>query len=276
MQTLNRPGNKDNDIQYMSLGKRYLANFIFIPAMLIILVISIYSYHVINSVMISQTWIAHTYKVMQAVDQSLYGIADIETHHRGFLITGDNQFYIDKQANIKDLNEALKTLMLLTRDNAEQNIRSKHLADLIAIRLDMFEVIMNFKKDNKLHTPEVMKIFYSNLKVENEIEATGKEIISIELTLLNERENAFNENTYKTNLILIAGSVTSLIFIFIAFLISNIAIHRQILAEKNRAILALQLREVIESASDMIAAIDINQRFFIFNEWRIQKPSATR
>src|SRR5579871_2621795 len=76
---------------------------IFIPTMFFILIINILTFQQVNHLIWTNFWVTHTYQVIQATDVALYNIINLETHQRGYLITGDDQFMSEMDAEKNNL-----------------------------------------------------------------------------------------------------------------------------------------------------------------------------
>jgi CHASE3 domain sensor protein len=83
-------------------------NFIFIPAIIFILFISFHSYRQVNNLIHDNYWVTHTHQVIQTIDAVLYDIIDLETHQRGYLITGDSEFLADTDSVKSHLKNTLE------------------------------------------------------------------------------------------------------------------------------------------------------------------------
>ncbi|MCW8399106.1 diguanylate cyclase [Legionella sp. PATHC038] len=254
--------NKNKDYK----SSKFLMYFIFIPALSLVLIISIFSYRQLNKLIAANSVVAHTYQVIQATDQILFSIVNLNSLQRGYLISGDNQF-ITKMDKIKsDLKPSFDNLFDLTKDNRSQTERITRFIDLTNQRLSQLNQTIQLKMNNKFNSPEGKDSFRQEVDLSNQIKDIGHEIKSVELVLLNERNDIVLENVKLANFIIIFGSIISIGGLILAFILTNKELARSLAAERERENVGTQLRSILESASDMIAAVDSNHCYLIFNE----------
>ncbi|STY31793.1 regulatory protein (GGDEF domain) [Legionella wadsworthii] len=239
---------------------------IFIPALLLVFIISIFSYFQVNKLVKTNYWVTHTYQVIQNTDQILFSIVNINSYQRGYFISGDNQFLnkIDKaKLNFK---ERFDSLLKLTKDNLSQTERVNRFIDLINQRLNQITFNIPLRQNNKLQTPEGIDSFRQEVDLSNQIRDLGQEIKSVELALLQGRNDKALSDAKLANIIIILGSLISICGLFLTFILANKELSRSLQSEQQRKIIEIQLRSILESATDMIAAVDTNYRYIIFNE----------
>lgn len=254
--------NKNKDYK----SSKFLMYFIFIPALSLVLIIGIFSYRQLNKLIAANSVVAHTYQVIQATDQILFSIVNLNSLQRGYLISGDNQF-LTKMDKIKsDLKPSFDNLFDLTKDNRSQTERITRFIDLTNQRLSQLNQTIQLKMNNKLNSPEGKDSFRQEVDLSNQIKDIGHEIKSVELVLLNERNDIVLENVKLANFIIIFGSIISIGGLILAFILTNKELARSLAAERERENVGTQLRSILESASDMIAAVDSNHCYLIFNE----------
>ncbi|WP_262055439.1 CHASE3 domain-containing protein, partial [Legionella pneumophila] len=134
---------------------RTVLNVIFIIALSLLLIINIISYNQVKNLISANNWVSHTHEVIQTIDTCLYDVIDIESHQRFYLIRGsDSQFMVDVD-NIKSaLKLNLDKLEQLTRNNPEQNKRTRRFIDLVEQRLGLLNQLIQLKMSGKLNTQE--------------------------------------------------------------------------------------------------------------------------
>lgn len=249
----------------MRLSKTVL-NLIFTIAIILLILLSILSYRQVLNLIDANGWVNHTYQVIQQIDESLYRISDIESQQRGYLISGDEQLLNDFD-KIKDaLKGNLEQANQLTIDNSDQGKRVALFDALINQRLDFLNQTIRLKSENKLTTPQGSLIFSRGQTISNRLKALGDEIKAVELVLLKERNDIAINRVDTTSFVLVIGNIFSLLFLIMAFILTNMELMIRKKAEVNNYYMQTRLRRIIESASDMIAAFDKNYRFIIFNE----------
>lgn len=246
---------------------RSVLNVVFIIALSLLLIINIISYHQVKNLISASNWVSHTHEVIQTIDTCLYDIVDLESRLRFYLIRGSDP---QLMANIDDMKSALQLnlnkLEQFTRGDPEQNKRVHRFIVLVRQRLDLLNQIVQLKAHGKLNTQEGVNSLNQSQDLSHQVRSLGQEIKSVELVLLSERNTSVVHRADISNFILISGSIASILFLTIAFLLANIESSTRRKTELQNQNIQIRLKKIIESASDMIAAFDKEQRFITFNE----------
>ncbi|MBA3537080.1 MAG: diguanylate cyclase [Tatlockia sp.] len=254
-----------NFFSRMQLNRSTL-NLIFIPALILLLLLNIYSFKQVRALIEANRWVIHTYEVIQTTDSSLYGLVDIESRQRGYLLRGAHYFLDDIDLTKANLKEDLNRLNNLTRDNLEQNNRVIRFIKLIDKRLDLLNQLMKLKASNQINPEIYNSLLDQSYNSSSRVKDLGQEIKSVEMTLLSERNVLALKQAKTSSMILVVGSILSVIFLITAFVLANIELFNRKRTELQSIDMQRQLREIIESTSDMIAAYDKEWHLIVFNE----------
>ncbi|MDO5200562.1 diguanylate cyclase [Legionella pneumophila] len=246
---------------------RTLLNVIFIIALSLLLIINIISYNQVKNLIFASNWVSHTHEVIQTIDTCLYDVVEIESRQRFYLIRGSSpQLMTDIDDMKSTLQLNLDKLEQLTRDNPEQNKRTHRFIDLVKQRLNLLNQLVQLKGSGKLDTQEGYDLLNQSQDMSHQVKSLGQEIKSVELVLLSERNTGAVRWADTSSFILISGGITSILFLTIAFILANIELSTRRKTELQNQNTQIRLKKIIESASDMIAAFDKDQRFITFNE----------
>ncbi|HAT9646476.1 diguanylate cyclase [Legionella pneumophila serogroup 1] len=246
---------------------RTLLNVIFIIALSLLLIINIISYNQVKNLIFASNWVSHSNEVIQTMDTCLYDVVEIESRQRFYLIRGSSpQFMTDVDDMKSTLQLNLDKLEQLTKDNPEQNKRTHRFIDLVKQRLNLLNQLVQLKGSGKLDTQEGYDLLNQSQDMSHQVKSLGQEIKSIELVLLSERNTGAVRWADTSSFILISGGITSILFLTIAFILANIELSTRRKTELQNQNTQIRLKKIIESASDMIAAFDKDQRFITFNE----------
>ncbi|ANH11707.1 TPA: diguanylate cyclase [Legionella pneumophila] len=246
---------------------RTLLNVIFIIALSLLLIINIISYNQVKNLIFASNWVSHTYEVIQTIDTCLYDVVEIESRQRFYLIRGSSpQLMTDIDDMKSTLQLNLYKLEQLTRDNPEQNKRIHRFIDLVKQRLNLLNQLVQLKGSGKLDTQEGYDLLNQSQDMSHQVKSLGQEIKSVELVLLSERNTGAVRWADTSSFILISGGIASILFLTIAFILANIELSTRRKTELQNQNTQIRLKKIIESASDMIAAFDKDQRFITFNE----------
>ncbi|WP_131781441.1 diguanylate cyclase [Legionella gresilensis] len=253
------------NLKNIHLSKSAL-NILFIMALLLLIIISYYSNQQIKNLIESNKWVTHTYEVIQEIDSVLYKVVNLESNQRGYLLTGNERFLVDMDSTREELHNSLNSLKELIKDNPEQNQRLNQFIAVINTRIAIIKRIINLKVTNKFNTVEGSNVFLEGQDTSLRVKSIGQEIKAVEIVLLRERHLDAVKNIDIASMILVAGNLLSIISLILAlFLINRELAFRKRVELQNKNTQA-RLRKIIESASDMIAALDKDCRFLIFNE----------
>lgn len=239
---------------------------VFFLAIGIIFLISLFSYQQMRDLMKSNSWVAHTYMVIQNTDGALTNILDIETRQRAYLITGDRD-YLNALDDLKfNLNTSLTKLQKLTNDNSNQSTRVQNFIKIVQERLDKLQQTVQLKAQNKLNTAEGTELFSEGQELSTRVKYAAREIQSVESVLLDQRTQDTLRDSNRTTLLIIIGNIVSIFLLVFAFGLANNELSISLKEKEYRRNIETRLRSIIESTSDMIAAIDLDYRFIIFNQ----------
>ncbi|MFO2525155.1 diguanylate cyclase [Legionella pneumophila serogroup 1] len=246
---------------------RTVLNVIFIIALSLLLIINIISYIQVKNLIFASNWVSHTHEVIQTIDTCLYDVVEIESRQRFYLIRGSSpQLMTDIDDMKSTLQLNLYKLEQLTRDNTEQNKRTHRFIDLAKQRLNLLNQLVQLKGSGKLDTQEGYDLLNQSQDMSHQVKSLGQEIKSVELVLLSERNTGAVRWADTSSFILISGGIASILFLTIAFILANIELSTRRKTELQNQNTQIRLKKIIESASDMIAAFDKDQRFITFNE----------
>lgn len=245
---------------------KFILNSLFIIALLILVMIGGKSYWQLRSLTETNRWVIHTYKVIGQVDSALYTLTAMESAQRAYLITENINFLKDLKTFKPTLNNHLNNLNTLTRDNSEQNERILQFTKLAEERVTVLMQLAELKSKAQFNTPQGLANFYENNEVSEQIKSLGEEIKAIEEVLLKTRNEALMHGVYANELFIIYGSLFSMVLLIIPFILANFElINRKIIEYKNRDV-RNYLKQILESTSDGIAALDKGSQVQIFNE----------
>src|SRR5579862_5388993 len=168
---------------------RPIINLLFLLAMIVIVLINALSYKQVDNLISTNAWVIHTYQVIQAVDESLYDASDLEAHQRGYIISGDREFLADVEAAKSQLKININNLSQLTKNNSLQNLYIKNFNHWIDVTLNGLDKQTELKANNKFNTQQGMTLFNQSEKYSDQLMDAANEIKSVELSLLNERDD---------------------------------------------------------------------------------------
>lgn len=107
-----------------------LVNLGFFIALIILILLSLFSYQSFQKTNENEKWVKHTYIVLQNSTELFSVIKDAEASHRGYIITGNLKF-LEPLANSTSKKDSLfNQIRLLIPDNKKQLQRIEQLIQL--------------------------------------------------------------------------------------------------------------------------------------------------
>ncbi|HKB84337.1 MAG TPA: CHASE3 domain-containing protein, partial [Burkholderiales bacterium] len=163
-------------------------------ALAILVAIGTVSYLSIAKLTDTAEWVAHTYQVLEKLEAVLSGMKDAETGQRGYIITGEERYLEPFRAAKETINQKVKSLRELTRDNVNQQRRLDILEPLIDGREGKFAELqetIGARKDKARGFDAARQIVLTDKgkNVMDDIRKTIDEMMREENTLLKKRSD---------------------------------------------------------------------------------------
>jgi len=189
-----------------SLTRNLVIGFGF--SLLVLLGSSAASYLSIQNLLISTKLVNHTYEVLGALDDVNSPLKEAESNQRGFLITGD-QDYLTTFAGLEQLSlNALERVKGLTADNPVQIRNSAELQNLLIVRFNKLQQIIDAKKaDNLVNTAELKK----GKEYMDQIAAVITRMKNEEQRLLSSRTETLNKFSAFTPILIVLASLIAIL-----------------------------------------------------------------
>lgn len=184
------------------LNSNKFVKSVFIVSLFVIFLISAIAYKHVSNVTDSTNWVVHTLKVKLEFEHLISNIKDVETEHRGFIITGNKVFENNFQESKSKVIENFKSLLKITIDNSKQQARILSLQKMVYSRFKSLEKIFEKKIDIVDHKFDVNYWYTNDKNTISVIQLKVKQMIEVEETLLRERQHQSSENIAFTPLFL--------------------------------------------------------------------------
>ncbi|CAM3576655.1 PAS domain S-box protein [Flavobacterium psychrophilum] len=169
-------------------------------------------------VKLTEELVQQTQIVIIKNNEILLDIINIETGVRGFLLTNKNDFLQPYHEGKNKINKNLETLLDLTKDNPNQQIRIKKLRGFIIKRLDLSKMLINNNNNKKVELENIIR----GKIIMDSIRQNIKTINSEELSLLKQHKNN-NLSSSQLSKVLLFGLFLFLLILvfFIYYLFKN-------------------------------------------------------
>ncbi len=158
--------------------------------------------------------VTHTYKVRLKNKELLKTLVDIETGHRGFLLTSDDFFLTPYHDGRRTLKTTLNELKTLQQESPLQSYRLQQLEKNITRRLSFIEENMERVRQHK--SIDKTQLYLGKIYMDR-IRGLSKELDNEEVVLLSNRMSTQDKADVKMSFYLICLSIVSLLFLLIFF-----------------------------------------------------------
>lgn len=245
--------------------QRTWLNALFSLVLAAIIIINIVVYLQLQKFLVADNWIIHTYQVMQAANKTLLNELDAESVTRGYLITGDESFLQNLNQKFIDMKSNYELTKRLTVDNPIQQKKLADLAPLLDERINIFLQTIQFKKEQKLQTPEGLNLMRRAQELTDQIKASIQDIYKNEFALLEERTHTAWGSLNTTIIVLTIVNVLSIISLVTIIILFNRQLIRQMRTEEKLRTSEALLSGIIDGTTDFVAALDQHYNLIAFN-----------
>lgn len=208
----------------MKISLEKIVPIVFLVAMLMLVVIVIFTFRSLNSVSEAVIWQTHTRQVILQLDEILIGSIDAETHGRGFMITADESYPADFEKSKAKLAVSIESLRQILKDNPSQLERTRQLESAINERLNLMSEAIQLRRNLSLEEVRARLIPGRGKELMNIVRDSINEIRVEEEKILANREADFNSASYRTYTILTIFTVAGLVLLGLA----NAVIYREV------------------------------------------------
>jgi PAS domain S-box-containing protein len=234
-------------------------------ALTVLLTVVILGYKSFSDTRSSADWVAHTFSVISKSQRVQTEVSELGISQRGFIMTSQQRHLNYYQSVIPTLDQELRDLNELTRDN---EIQQKRIAELKLL-------IQNLKQRYAIHL-EYVKNKKVNLAIESVKSGVGQdtldeiherihEIIGHEEMLLKERLKIQKTSSRNSNFLILLGSILSFLFVFIAsmFVVREFKRRAKIQEDLNRN--SEVQKAILNSAAFALVASNTDGTITLFN-----------
>jgi signal transduction histidine kinase len=166
-------------------------NRFLVPSLLIVAIVVVsfdawLAFRSLRSIETSQSWVEHTWQVLDQVERIMSLAEDAEAGVRRFLLSGDQNYLDSYKAAVKDLGPQVERFENLTNDNRSQQERARLMRTILAERLDSLAQRIQARKrghramNQALELSNTGKIEQERLRVlANEMELEERGLLAI-------------------------------------------------------------------------------------------------
>jgi diguanylate cyclase (GGDEF)-like protein len=153
----------------------------------------------------SSEWVEHTYQVMAAAESLRSSTRSIESHARGYRLTGQAPMLAEYLAGLPENRRGIAELIALTADNPVQHRRARALGDRVGRRISTLERLVELQERDGMAAAQAAGAGSPGFEQMQGINAATDEILAEEHRLLRERQAQAGRNASLTTAVVVAG-----------------------------------------------------------------------
>jgi len=191
----------------------------FALALAIMLIIGAVAHQSIGKLTETADWVDHTHKVLEKLATLIQAMVDAETGQRGYIITGEDAYLEPYQAALGVIDQDLRELRELTKDNASQQHRLDLLQPMVSERISSLKTGMAARKEKAF---EGGRDWVATGKGKAEMDQIRKAVAETrddELMLLKTRSAEAQATAAHAKLTILLGTAAALIILAMAGLV---------------------------------------------------------
>jgi diguanylate cyclase (GGDEF)-like protein len=238
-------------------SQRMLLNIIFAIALIAILTTNVYSYHQIDKVMESNQWVKHTHQAMEAINNILLDLIEVESVTRAYVISGDTTFVANIDETINKVFTDFSLAKKITEHNPQQQILIEKLEPLLKYGILKIKETMKLKQENKLQYNITLPLIHESENISDRIKEMINEIYKNEVTLLQQREETFLRDFNFTNTLSFTVDIINLSLLLFSILCFN-KMFSSLIASREK--LERTLLQVENQSKEMVISNDMNNK----------------
>ena len=208
-------------------------------------------------------WVDHSYQVMEKIDHLSTAISQLESDARGWLLSKNDTFIIDAQAQSATINELLRTLFRLTSDNPSQQAAVASLSTLVTEKVTFHLQQINADPN---YSPTDQLSPLRGRELSNEISVLLRQVRDGESKILRARIATDQEFVRRGFVTTLVGTIAALLFIAVILWQLNTDIQRRKKAERQVREYQYHLQAILDNIPLMIQVKDLQGKYLLVNK----------
>jgi methyl-accepting chemotaxis protein len=193
----------------------------FALALAILVAIGTVTYRSTSKLTETAEWVAHTYRVLDELEGVLSGMKDAETGQRGYILTGDEKYLEPYRGAQVSVDQGVKSLRDLTKDNVNQQRRLDILEPLIDGNEGKFALLqetIDLRKDSTKGFQAALQLIRTDKgkNVMDEIRKTIGEMTREESSLVIKRSDEAQASAKNATFTIVFGTLAAFIVLALA------------------------------------------------------------
>jgi signal transduction histidine kinase/DNA-binding response OmpR family regulator len=200
------------------IRNKRLINFIFIIALAAMIVCSILSFIQSRNQHVANSWVIHSYEVIQKINDIMYGVSDSARTEESYFLTGSQPYFLGSKTAALNSETNAKQLTELVADNPAQSKSSQDLGNAVRLVEKNLEELGKVEPD-RIKDPLVAADFFQREHaLVSQVRQKATALISDEQLLLKERVEKASSDAYTTNTLLIITALLSDFFLIFCYI----------------------------------------------------------
>ncbi|HEY9695194.1 MAG TPA: GAF domain-containing protein [Oculatellaceae cyanobacterium] len=231
----------------------------------ILLLVGGFSYHSINRLVEASRLVAHTHEVLEELESVISGLKDVETGQRGYVLTGDEAYLEPYNTAIPQIQQDLRQLRSLTKDNIPQQQRLAQLEPLIGKRIDLLGEVVQVRKNQGFNAAVRFIQTDQGRQAMNQVRFVVAQMQQEERNLLQVRSHNAKILAQQTILVSVSGVVVSCAILGSVYYLINREIAERKVAESSLKQERNFITAINDTASALVMVLDTNGQIIRFN-----------
>ena len=193
-------------------------------------------------------WVDHSYEVNNNLENIYSNTNAIVASLRGYLLTGNPSFESSLKRYESKLMQHYDQALMLTTDNAKQQVRLKQLKPLLDERLNLAKETIKLRREHGLIVAVAAVNTLSGEELTNQIRQRVSALQNEEKSLLIKRQQDAEQSSNRMYFILSIGALSGLSLLLFLF----VSLRKQLTQSESDALLLKKYEAIVESSSDAI------------------------
>jgi PAS domain S-box-containing protein len=222
-------------------------------------------------------WVEHTQTVLRETEAVLSDLKDVETGVRGYLLAGEDAFLVPYNDALASIPQHLRRLGELTADNDGQRKRLLDLGKLVEQRTQQAALLLQVAGAKHLIISETARKYIAAGKsTMDDVRHVVGQMREQEEALLVQRARDSKRSSQVATAIIVAGTLTSITILIIAFAFLRREIAQRADAEHAAQAAAEQTESLYNEAPCGYHSVDRNGTFVRMNDTELAWLGYTR